>query len=305
MAYYKDVREYLQALENNDKLVRIKQPINKDTELHPLVRLQYRGLAEADRRAFLFEKVVDLKGRSFDIPVAIACYAGNLDIYALGMQCKKDEIYDKWTRAQSHPIEPVEVKSASCQERVIQGAELKERGLDMLPVPISTPGFDNGPYTTSSHFVTRDPETGQYNMGNYRGQIKAPDRLGCFAGNFSGLRAHWKKCRELKKPLEVACVIGVAPNLSYAAVARIAPGLNEYGVAGGISGEPVELVKCKTVELRVPAHGEIVIEGTIPTDEGEREGPFGEFPGYMAHEGIGFFVDVNCITTRKTRFTSV
>jgi 3-polyprenyl-4-hydroxybenzoate decarboxylase len=53
MAYYKDVREYLQALESNDQLVRIKQPINKDTELHPLVRLQYRGLAEADRRAFL------------------------------------------------------------------------------------------------------------------------------------------------------------------------------------------------------------------------------------------------------------
>ena len=240
MAYYKDVRDYLQALEKNDKLVRIKQPINKDTEMHPLVRLQYRGLPEEQRRAFLFEKVVDLKGRAFDIPVAIACYAGNLDIYALGMQCKKDEIYDKWTRAQSHPIAPLEVKSAPCQERVIQGAELKETGLDMLPVPISTPGFDNGPYTTSSHFVTRDPETGRYNMGNYRGQIKATDRMGCYAGNFSGLRAHWNKCRALKKPLEVACVIGVPPNLSYAAVARIAPELDEFGVAGAIAGAPVE-----------------------------------------------------------------
>jgi UbiD family decarboxylase len=102
MAYYKDVREYLQALEKNDKLIRVKQPINKDTELHPLVRLQYRGLPEEQRWAFLFEKVVGLKGRAFDIRVAIACYAGNLDIYALGMQCKKNEIYDKWTRAQSH-----------------------------------------------------------------------------------------------------------------------------------------------------------------------------------------------------------
>ena len=82
MAYYKDVRDYLQALEKNDKLVRIKQPINKDTEMHPLVRLQYRGLPEEQRRAFLFEKVVDLKGRAFDIPVAIACYAGNLPAVA-------------------------------------------------------------------------------------------------------------------------------------------------------------------------------------------------------------------------------
>jgi len=92
MAYYKDVREYLSALEANGKLVRVTRPINKDTEMHPLVRLQYRGLPEAERRAFLFEKVVDAKGRSYDMPVAIACYAGSLDIYALGMQCKKDEI---------------------------------------------------------------------------------------------------------------------------------------------------------------------------------------------------------------------
>ena len=90
MAYYKDVREYLNALEAAEKLVRIDQPVNKDTEMHPLVRLQYRGLPEAERRAFFFEKVVDLKGRRFDIPVAVACYAGNLDIYALGMQCKKE-----------------------------------------------------------------------------------------------------------------------------------------------------------------------------------------------------------------------
>jgi UbiD family decarboxylase len=173
----------------------------------------------------------------------------------------------------------MEVKSAPCQERVIQGVELKETGLDMLPVPISTPGFDNGPYMTSSHFVTQDPETGQCNMGNYRGQIKATDRMGCYAGNFSGLRAHWNKCRSLKKPLEAACVIGVPPNLSYAAVARIAPELDEFGVAGAIAGAPVELIHCKTVDLITPAQAEIVIEGVIPTDESEWEGPFGEFSG--------------------------
>jgi len=190
MAYYKNVRDYLQVLEEAGKLLRIKQPINKDTEMHPLVRLQYRGLPEEQRKAFLFEKVYDSQGRNFDIPVAVACYAGSLDIYALGMQCKKEEIFNKWTRAQSQPIEPVEVASGPCQERVIVGDELRRAGLDLLPVPISTPGFDNGPYTTSSHFVTRDAETGQFNMGNYRGQVKAPDRIGCFAGNFAGLRMH-------------------------------------------------------------------------------------------------------------------
>lgn len=299
MAYYKDVREYLRVLEEAGKLIRIKRPINKDTEMHPLVRLQYRGLPEKERKAFLFEKAYDSRGRNYDIPVAVACYAGSLDIYALGMQCKKEEIFDKWTRAQSHPVEPVEAASGPCQERVIVGDELRRGGLDLLPVPISTPGFDNGPYTTSSHFVTRDPETGQYNMGNYRGQIKAPDRIGCFAGNFAGLRMHWNKCRDRRQPLEVAIVIGVPPNLSYAAVARVPPETSEYAVAGGISGEPVELVRCKTVDLLVPSRAEIVIEGVMPTDESEWEGPFGEFPGYMAHEGLGFFVNVSCITMRK------
>jgi UbiD family decarboxylase len=299
MAYYKDVREYLGALDSAGKLVRIRQSINKDTELHPLVRLQYRGLPEEQRRAFLFERVTDARDRDFNIPVAVACYAGSLDIYALGMRCRREEIYGKWTHAQAHPIEPIEVESAPCQQRIITGDELTNTGLDMLPVPISTPGFDNGPYTTSSHWISRDPETGQYNMGNYRGQIKAPDRMGCYAGNFSGLRAHWNKCRALKKPLEVACVIGVPPNLSYAAVARIAPGTSEFGVAGGISGEPVELVRARSVDLLIPAQAEIVIEGIIPTDQGEWEGPFGEFPGYMAQEGLGFFVDVQCITMRK------
>ena len=134
MAYYRDVREYLNALEAAGKLVRIKQPINKDTEMHPLVRLQYRGLPEEQRRAFLFEKVIDIKGRTLKagpskIPVVVACYAGNFDIYALGMQCKKEEIYGKWARAQSHPVEPVEVQSGPCQERVISGDELKQRGM--------------------------------------------------------------------------------------------------------------------------------------------------------------------------------
>jgi UbiD family decarboxylase len=145
MAYYQDVREYLKALEEHGKLVRITRAINKDTEMHPLVRLQYRGLPEEERRAFLFESVIDVKGRSYDMPVAVACYAGSLDIYALGMQCKKDQIYGKWTHAQAHPIKPVTVTSAPCQERVVEGHELKRNGLDMLPVPISTPGFDNGP----------------------------------------------------------------------------------------------------------------------------------------------------------------
>src|SRR5215813_13509863 len=83
MAYYRDVREYLNALEAAGKLVRIKQPINKDTEMHPLVRLQYRGLPEEQRRAFLFEKVIDIKGRTFETVAVTPATSTSMHRYAM------------------------------------------------------------------------------------------------------------------------------------------------------------------------------------------------------------------------------
>ena len=104
MAYYRDLREYLAALEERDLLIRVREPVDKDTELHPLVRLQFRGRAEPDRRAFFFQQVRGVDGRAFDIPVAIGCMAGSRQIYALGMGCASvAEIPDKWAAAQAAP----------------------------------------------------------------------------------------------------------------------------------------------------------------------------------------------------------
>lgn len=88
MSYYKDLNDYAAFLESKGKLVRVKREINKDTELHPLVRWQFRGLPEEQRKAFLFENVVDAKGRKYSIPVLVACHAASRDIYAMGMQCQ-------------------------------------------------------------------------------------------------------------------------------------------------------------------------------------------------------------------------
>ncbi|MFM2129402.1 MAG: hypothetical protein RL477_948, partial [Pseudomonadota bacterium] len=151
---YRNLAEYVAALEAADKLVRVTVPINKDTELHPLVRLQFRGLPESRRKAFLFENVHDARGRKYDIPVLVGAMAGSSDIYALGMGCRVDEIPDRWARAMKNPTPPVVVTSGACQEIVIEGDRLKTEGLDLLPVPISTPGFDNAPYTSASHWVS-------------------------------------------------------------------------------------------------------------------------------------------------------
>lgn len=297
--YYRDFRAHLQALEERGKLLRIKREINKDTELMPLVRWQFRGLDERDRKAFLFENVTDAKGRRYTMPVTVGTLAATTEIYAIGMMCEPEQIHERWTRAQLHPIEPVEVKHAPAQEVVWQAQDLLGgHGLDMIPVPISTPGFDNAPYLTSANWITKDVDTGIYNIGNYRSQIKSANRTGgLFTSQHMG--QHWRKCKAKGRRLEACIAIGVVPSIAYAATAKIPYDFDEYRLAGGLAGAPIEIVPAKTVDLLVPATAEIIIEGTIPTDVVEPEGPFGEYPGYMGHRTMSPFLEVSCITHRR------
>ncbi len=299
--YYPDFREYLTTLEAHGKLRRFRSWINKDTELHPLVRLQFRGLPPSERMGWLFERVTDARGRRYEIPVTIGCLAGSREIYALGMQCAVEEIGARWEQALAQPIPPVLVGSGACQEVVHQGASLLEHGgLDEFPVPISTPGFDNAPYISAAGVVTRDPVTGVRNLGTYRCMVKAPDRAGCMATiQYQDGGRHWKRARALGRPLEAALVVGTTPNLGYVATARVPSDVEEYAVAGAMAGAPVELVKCVSVDLEVPAHAEIVIEGVIPIDDMEIEGAFGEFTGYMATRGPMLYLNVTAITHRR------
>src|ERR1700720_90618 len=175
-----DFQSHLAALEAQGLLVRVDRPINKDTELHPLVRWQFQGgLAEDRRRAFLFTNVVDRRGRRYDIPVAVGALAASPRIYAIGMGRPVADIGSAWLAAIAAPVAPVPVSDPPCQQVVIRGDELRrpDQGLNRLPVPISTPGFDAAPYLTATLCITRDPETGIQNMGTYRAALKATDRL--------------------------------------------------------------------------------------------------------------------------------
>ncbi|MFC2032583.1 UbiD family decarboxylase [Chloroflexota bacterium] len=301
MAYYKDLREYLQKLEESGKLIRIKSQINKDTQMHPLVRLQFRGLPEEQRKAFLFENVIDSRGRQFNIPVLVAALAGSLDIYALGMMCKPEEIGAKFNQAQLHPIEPKMVDSGPVYEEVHIGDSLLEHGgLDEFPIPISTPGYDAAPYIAASAWITKDPETGIRNVGTYRAQVKAPLRTGISFDNLTkGGAIHWVTCKEKGIPLEAAIVIGGPPSLGYVSSAKIPRDVDEFSVAGGIAGEPVELVKCKTVDLEVPANAEVVIEGELSSDMVEPEAPFGESRGFVGLTDMFPYFTIKCIAHRK------
>lgn len=300
---YSDLRDHLKKLEEKGLLYRIKREINKDTELHPLVRWQYRGgIPEGERKAFLFENVVDARTK-YGIPVVVGGYAASAYIYALGLGCEPEEMTAKWDYALSHPIEPVAVpsRSAPVHEVIRQGKELKEKGggLDEFPIPISTPGFDCAPYTTCSNFVTKDPDTGVQNIGNYRGQVKARNRIGVDANSAQDFVFHWRKWKERGVPMEAAAVIGPPPVVAATSAQKVPRGVDECAVSGGIAGEPIRVVKCKTVDLLVPAESEIVFEGLISTEYMEPEAPFGESHGYMSPREPGYIFDITAITCRK------
>ncbi len=153
----------------------------QDTEMHPLVRWQFRGgIEEKDRKAFLFTNVTDSQGRRYDIPVVVGAIAANEEIYRIGMGVPLDRIDATWQKAMANPIKPTLVTDAPCQEIVITGDELLQpgKGLDGIPVPISTPAGTTVPIRRSRSTSTKDPDNGVQNMGNYRGQVKSPTRLG-------------------------------------------------------------------------------------------------------------------------------
>jgi UbiD family decarboxylase len=283
-----DFQQHLRLLEERGLLTRIDRAIDKDSELHPLVRWQFQGgLTEDQRRAFLFTNVVDGSGRRYDIPVAVGALGASPAIYAVGMGRPVEDIGDAWTQAIAAPIPPVVVSTAACQEVVTKGSDLVRpgEGLASLPIPISTPGFDSAPYLTATLCITRDPENGVQNMGTYRGALKAQDRLGVRMSSRPGGAGgylHWRKYQKRKEPMPCAIVIGCAPVVLFTGPQKLPVDQDEMAVAGGLAGSPIRIVKAATVDLHVPADAEIVIEGLIDSEWLEPEGPFGESHGHVA-----------------------
>lgn len=301
MAYYSDFREYIAALEADGLLRRVKSRICKDTELMPLVRLQFRGLPAEQRTAFLFEDVTDANGRTFPGPVAVGVLGANRAVYAKALGCAPDEITERWAEVHRHYIEPRIVSDGPVMEEVHVGDDvLEHEGILEFPHPISTPGFDPAPYFTSPFWVTRDPATGDRNVGTYRVMVKAGGRAGMMAHQSQHIGLHLQSARRMGKVLQAAIIVGCTPAVGLCSVAKVPYGVDEFAVAGGIAGEPIDLVKCRTVDLEVPASAEIVVEGYIDPTYREQEAPFGEYTGYMGTRVANPVFHVTGIMHRKS-----
>lgn len=189
---------------------------------------------------------------------------------------------------------PKTVGSAPCQEVV-----LKDRDVDFASIPVLTCWpEDGGPFITLPMVFTHDPETGKRNVGMYRVQVHDRNTCGMHWQMHKTGARHMEAAGALGKRIEVAVALGDDPALAFAAIAPLPPGIDEMLFAGFLRRESVKMVQAKTVDIKVPANAEIILEGYVDPAEKRLEGPFGDHTGYysLAEEFPVFHV--TCITRR-------
>lgn len=290
------LRDLLSSLETIGGLHRVNKPVDKDWEIACVTR-QVMSMPPERRYALLFENV-----KGFETPVATNTLGASRDLYAFALgltsangKIDKEAIHTKWMRALAAPLQPVVVKTGPCKENIMRGEEID---LLKFPIPTWTPGKDIGPYLSAGAVVQKDPETGIQNTGVYRGMIKGKNRIGLLVQPAKHSGVIMQKYEAANTPMPVAIVVGPPPYLGMTSVGRVPYGIDEMSVAGALAGRALEVVKCETVDLFVPAHSEMVIEGTVQPAIREAEGPFGEFYGHMGPVAQSPIIDVSAITYR-------
>jgi UbiD family decarboxylase len=288
---YTDLRDYLATLERNGKLLRITAEVDNTWEIAAITRRVFQRIPERDRPGLLFENV-----KGFDMPVVVGVLGASREVYATALQCSIEDISDIWAEAQEHPLEPEEVASGPVKQNKLVG---DAADVTRLPASVWTVGQDAGRFLTAPCVISEDPDTRERNVGTYRIQLKSPRRVGIQLSNPTrDMWTHIAKNEARGRNTPCAIVLGGDPTVGLTAVSRVAYGLDELAVAGRLRREPLEIVRCETVDLMVPARAEIVIEGEVLAGVREDEGPFGEYTGYMSDSGPSFVIEVSAITHR-------
>ncbi len=306
---YTDLREFITELEKRNLLVRIKKPVDPELEISEITTRVSRTQREKGK-ALLFENV---KGSV--MPVVTNLF-GSTERMKLALQTERFEsIGENFLKilkmemptgifGKIHALSelknivsyfPKTVKSSACKEVVLRGDEVN---LNKIPVLKLWPK-DGGRFITLPMVFTKNPETGMKNCGMYRMQIYDEKTTGMHWHAHKNAAEHYQKADELNKKLEAAVVIGSDPASMYSATAPLPPDTDEMIFSGFLRKKSVELVKCETVDLEVPANSEIVLEGYINPGEEKMEGPFGDHTGYYSEQGMYPVFHVTCITHRK------
>ena len=276
-----DLRGWLAYLAERGKLAIAREGVALADELAAIAKRLERDSA-----------VLFPRPDGHEIPVVANLFAGR-DWVAESISVTEDQLLPRFLAAASHPLPTHEVASGPVQDVVHHDVDL----LRELPVPKHNER-DSGPYITAGLLIARNPRTGVQNVSIHRCQISSKNRIGVLLlprHTFS----YYRLAEQLGQALEIAIVIGAHPALMLASQAIAALDEDEMAIAGALLGAPVDVVKCRTNSVRVPAHAEIVIEGRILQGVREPEGPFGEFPQYYGPRANREVIEVDAITHRK------
>lgn len=291
---YKDLREFLVLLEQENQLLKITEPVMPEPDLSAI------GRAAPDLEngpAILIEKV---KGYKNSVVLNVH---GSWQNHAIMLGLAKDtpvkeqffELDKKWS---SYPLKPVWVKDAPVKEvKITEEINL----FDILPL-FRVNKYDAGFYLSKALIVSKDPDEpdnfDKQNVGTYRIQVKGKDLVGIQPLPFHDIAIHLKKAEERNEPLPIAICLGNDPLLNFMSSTPIEYAQSEYDFAGALKGEPIELTKSEQGNLDIPARSEIILEGYILPRARKIEGPFGEFPGSYSGARLQPEVKIHTITHR-------
>lgn len=276
-----DLRSALRRLKAKGELAEVQGEVHWDREIGTLTREVLRRKGPA----LLFCNIADYNapGRRCG-KLATSLLASHRRIsLLLGFDEERpnDELVRYVMQKNTELVKPVMVDDGPIHEQILTGDAIDLRA---FPVP-HWHYLDGGRYiNTFGAVVTKDPDTGELNVGVYRGMIADRDKIAVLLVPGQHWGQHWAKYKARNQPMPVASVYGWDPVMDFLAGSPIPKGICEYDVMGAYLGQPVPLVPCRTVDLAVPASAEIVVEGTISPDPATYalEGPFGEFTGYVS-----------------------
>ena len=300
---YKDLQDFMKTLESRSLLRRVSVEVDSELEITEIAD----RVVKAGGPALLFEKV---KGSPYPVLINSMGTYERMNL-ALGAE-SLDDIGDRikellnmsrylgiMNKIKSVPelaklaaVFPLKVLKAPCQEVV------EEPDLTTLPVLKCWPG-DGGRFFTLPLVITKDPETKTQNMGMYRLQVYDKNTTGMHWHLHKDGREIYEKYRKRGGKMPVSVALGADPATIYAATAPLPKQIDEMMFSGFLRKFPLEIVKCKTNDLYVPAHSEFILEGYVDLEEMREEGPFGDHTGYYSLKDKYPVFHVTCLTRKK------
>jgi len=303
---YRDLRDFISKLEKEGELIRIAEEVDPKLEITEITD----RVVKAKGPALFFEHV-----KGSDFPLVINLFGSEKRV-KLALEVEDLETIGEKMLGIIDPEIPTTfveklkalpklkmlsdfvpkiVRTGPCKEVILKDNDVN---LYELPIMKCWP-LDAGLFITLPLVFTKDPETGKRNCGMYRMQVFDKKITGMHWHPHKDGARHYLKAERMEKPLEVAVALGGDPAVIYAATAPLPPDMDEMLFAGFLRKAPVEMVKCETIDLEVPAHAEIVLEGYVNPKERRPEGPFGDHTGYYSMQDLYPVFHITCITRRE------